>query len=141
MTWASEALTLARKFENTAPGELSTWPIFYRTFLEGDRGKSLEALDRAVNLVPFATDPEARYCIACIMAKLNDVERALEFLSRALDKGYFCHYALLHDPWLDSLRPNSRFTKLVDRAADMRREAQAVFLDNGGDRLLGVHMS
>jgi hypothetical protein len=62
----------------------------------------------------------------------------LELLSLALDKGYCCHHALLHDLWLDSLRTHPQFTELVNRAAEMSLQAYAVFLDNGGDRLLGV---
>jgi tetratricopeptide (TPR) repeat protein len=133
-----EALKLARELEGTASGKFSAWPVFFRTFLEGDRGKTIEALDRALHLVPFGTDPEACFCAALFLAKLNDSERALELLSRALDKGYRCHYALSHDLWLDSLRPRPQFTELVNRAADLSLPARAVFLDNGGERLLGV---
>jgi serine/threonine protein kinase len=114
------------------------WGDFHRTLLKGDPRESLQALDRALELVPFGTDPEARFCTACLLAKLSDPERALEFLSLALDKGYSCHYALLHDPWLDSLRSDARFTALVNRAWELNLRARTVFLDNGGDRLLGV---
>jgi eukaryotic-like serine/threonine-protein kinase len=135
-----EALKLAWSFDINAPIKSSIWPIFFRTFLEGDREKSLKALHQAVNLVPFATDPEASYCIACLMAKLNDVEHALEFLSGALDNGYACHYALLNDPFLDSLRSQTQFTELVNRAAEMNLHARTVFRNNGGEGLLGVYV-
>jgi len=78
--------------------------------------------------------------IARHLTRLNESERALDLLFRAVNRGYCCHYALLHDSWLDSLRSNSRFLDLVNRAEAMRLEARAVFLDNGGDRLLGVHV-
>ena len=32
-----------------------------------------------------------------LLAKLNEAGRALEFLSVALDEGYHCHYALVHE--------------------------------------------
>ena len=125
--------------ELSAPFDLHPWAVFHRALLEGDRRKSLEALNQALELVPFhTTDPEGRFRVACLLTKLNDPERALKFLSLALDKGYHCHYALLHDPWLDSLRSDHRFTELVNRAAEMSLQARNVFLDNGGDRLLGV---
>jgi hypothetical protein len=61
-------------------------------------------------------------------------------MSLAIDNGYRCHHALLHDRWLDSVRADGRFRELVTRAAKMNLEARTVFLDNGGDRLLGVQM-
>ena len=86
--------------------------------------------------VPSNADPEARFFHACLLAKLGDTERALAFLSSSLEDGFPCHRALLNDPWLESLRSHPRFIELVNRAAEMSREPRAVFLDNGGDRLL-----
>jgi len=71
---------------------------------------------------------------------LNDSGRALEFLSLALDDGYYCHYALLHEPSLEPLRSYDQFPELVNRAAALERHARTVFLENGGDRVLGVHL-
>jgi TolB-like protein/tetratricopeptide (TPR) repeat protein len=136
-----DAIAGWRELEKTATGKLSALAVFSRTFLEGDRKKSLQALDQALDLVPVHTsDPEVRFRFACILAKLNEPERGLEFLSLTLDKGYRCHYALLHDPWLESLRPDHRFKELVTRAAEMSLHARTVFRDNGGDRLLGVQV-
>jgi len=137
-----EAIRQLQDYEKGNPGKpLTSWAVFSRIFLQGDRAKSLEALDGAMELVPFHTsDPEARFRVACLLAKLNEPERALEFLSLALDRGYRCHHALMHDPWLDSLRSHRQFNELVNRAAALSLQARTVFLDNGGDRLLGVHV-
>jgi hypothetical protein len=83
-------------------------------------------------------DPEAAFDTATLLATLEEPERAFQVLSSALDKGYHCHYALLHNPGLESLRSDSRFTNLLNRALEMSRRARTVFLDNGGDRLLGA---
>ena len=136
-----EAIARCRESEKITPGKVSSWVVFSRTFAEGDRSKSLQALDQALELVPFHTsDPEARFCVACLLAKLNELERALEFLSLALESGYRCHHALLHNPWLDSLRSNPQFAGLLNRAAEMSLRARTAFFDNGGDRLLGFQV-
>ncbi|HUS05115.1 MAG TPA: serine/threonine-protein kinase [Bryobacteraceae bacterium] len=122
-----------------AAGNANPWVVFWRTLFEGDRQKSLDALNRAQTAFPVHTsDPEARFFNGCLLAELNETGRALEFLSLALDEGYHCHYALLHDPDLEPLRSHQLFPELVNRAAALDRHARAVFLDNGGNRLLGV---
>jgi serine/threonine protein kinase/Flp pilus assembly protein TadD len=137
-----EAIAYCLESEKTIPLEqLRLWAGTVRVSLEGDRKKSLELLDQALELPgPLVNDPESHYWIARELANLNESERALNGLSLALDSGYRCHYALLHDPRLDSLRAHRQFTELVMRAAALDLEARTVFLDNGGDRLLGVHM-
>jgi hypothetical protein len=72
---------------------------------------------------------------------LNDTARALEFLSIALEEGYHCLYAMLHEPDLEPLRSDDQFHQLVKRAAAMDHDARTVFLENGGDRVLGVQLS
>jgi len=112
--------------------------VALRNYLEGERDKSLEAIEGCL-LLQFR-DPEARFGLGVLLAKLNEPERALKTISRTLDEGYFCHHTLLHHPWLHSLRTHPEFSKLAGRAAERSLEAQAVFVDNGGDRLLGVQM-
>jgi serine/threonine protein kinase len=130
---AQEARESLRGLVNPNP-----WVVFMRVRLEGDREQSRQALKRAQEFAPVhANDPEAGFFNGCHLAELDDVDRALEFISDALDRGYHCHYALLHHPQLDSLRSHNGFAELVDRAASMSHKARTVFLDNGGDRLLG----
>ena len=74
----------------------------------------------------------------CLLARLNETERALELLSFAVDQGYRCHYALSCHPWLDSLRSHPRLRELANRAEVLGLQARTVFLDNEGDQLLGV---
>jgi eukaryotic-like serine/threonine-protein kinase len=129
-----EAIEQLRRAGNANP-----WIVFWRTLFEGDRQKSLDALNRAQTAFPVHTsDPEARFFNGCLLAELNETGRALEFLSLALDEGYHCHYALLHEPNLELLRSHQQFPELVNRAAAMDRHTRNMFVHNGGDRLLGV---
>jgi eukaryotic-like serine/threonine-protein kinase len=130
-----EALEQLRGMGNANP-----WNVFCRILLEGDRQKSLEALNRAQTAFPVHTsDPEARFFQGCLLAELNDIGRALEVLSLSLDEGYHSLYALLHEPDLEPLRSDHQFPELLNRATALDRHARTVFLDNGGERLLGVH--
>ena len=115
------------------------WAFSWRAFLEGDRPKSLEALNQALALDgPAVRDAEGCLFIARALANLSQTDRALDLVSRALDQGYRCHHALVHDPWLEALRSHPRFTGLLERAAALDRRARTVFRENSGARVLEV---
>jgi tetratricopeptide (TPR) repeat protein len=137
-----DLVTLCRESEKTLPQQYRSWPIANLAYLAGDLKKSRRAYHQALRELPMLSrDPEACFCIACLLARVNDTERALEFLSLALESGYRCHHALLHDPGLESLRNHSRFAGLVSRAAEMSVQARTVFVENDGDQLLGVQVT
>jgi tetratricopeptide (TPR) repeat protein len=137
-----EATERLRQYENTSPRKekmpyASTWIAYF----EGDNAEALALLDEAMESVPLQKhDPEARFRFAEMLAIFDRPERALEFLSLALDEGYRCHNSLLNHHCWDSFRSDGRFQSILKRAADMSHYARTVFLDNGGDRLLGVHV-
>jgi tetratricopeptide (TPR) repeat protein len=138
----NEAVAICLELEKTAPLQQSRLLAFsMRASLEGDAGKSLEALDELLRLPgPTVSDPESHYIVGRYLAQLGQPQRALDSLSRALDAGYNCHEALLNHGQFDSLRPYARFQELVNRAAQMTREARAVFREGGGEDLLGIHL-
>lgn len=121
-------------------GNANPWVVFMKSLLEGDREESLKALKRAQAIFPVHTsDAEARFFQGCLLAKLNEVGRALEFLlSLALDEGYHCYHSLLHDRDLEPLRSHPQFPELVNRAASLDRHARTVFLENKCEKVLGV---
>jgi hypothetical protein len=105
--------------------------------LEGDREKSLEATNEWL----FGRDPEAHVVVAAnLMGALGESERTLSSLSLALDNGFWCYQYLLGARVLDHLRPDPRFAELVNRAAALDLQARKAFVDNGGNRLLGVQV-
>jgi len=131
-----EAIAVLRERERAnPPGRLRRgFLVVCRTYLEGDRAKSLEAIEQCLQ-VQFR-DPEARFGLGIFLAKLNEPKRALETISQALEEGYVCHHVLVGHPWLEALRSDAGFPELAGRAAARSSQAQAVFFDNGGDRLL-----
>jgi hypothetical protein len=86
----------------------------------------------------FGRDPEAHVVTANLLAALGESERALSSLSQALDNGFWCYQYLLRASVLDLLRPDPRFAELVKRSAALDLQARKAFVENGGNRLLGV---
>jgi eukaryotic-like serine/threonine-protein kinase len=107
-----------------------------RALLEGDRNRALEHLER-VTLNP---DPESLFYVARTFARLGENERALAELERA-SAGFFCYPILVQDPWLDPLRGEPRFLRLLHAVEKEHRRAAATFSEQGGERLLGYRPS
>ena len=75
--------------------------------------KGLEIDKRIVRL--RSTDPTAFYNLACSYSLLEDAEKALRALRRAIDLGYDDLRHMLQDPHLENLRRDRRFRLLVNR--------------------------
>jgi len=132
-----EAVTALRKYELAKPWRLGQlYLTSLRALLEGNREESLEA-SGALMKATFR-DPEGIYYLARQLSFLGAREEALETLQRAVEHGFFCYPAMVRDPWLDGLRGNEEFSRVVSRAHDLHREAQRVFVECGGETLLGT---
>jgi serine/threonine protein kinase/tetratricopeptide (TPR) repeat protein len=138
----NEALAICVEIEKTVQIEqirLLAFCIHAR--LEGNNQKSLEALDKFLRLPgPMVSDPESHFVVGRYLALLGQTPRALDSLSRALDAGHNCHEALRNYSGFDSLRTHARFQELLHRAAQMTREARAVFRECGGEDLLKIRL-
>jgi hypothetical protein len=108
-----------------------------RALLEGNRQESLAACEE-LRKATFR-DPEGIYYLARQLSYMGEETSALDTLSRAIDNGFFCHQAMVRDPWLDSLRANSEFASLLRKAHQLHREASTAFLTGGGAALLGIN--
>jgi hypothetical protein len=82
-------------------------------------------------------DPEAIFQEGWLFCDVGEHERGLEFLERAVAKGYYVAPTLIQRPQFDALRNDPRFRALLSRAEAGRDEALAAFRGAGGDRLLG----
>ena len=109
--------------------------VSLRALLDGDRDESLAALRRAGDSI---ADPEALYYIARTYAKIDESDAALSALAHVVDGGFFCYPAFTRDPWLDPLRPNPRFTAVLEAARARHESAARAFSEAGGDRLLKI---
>ena len=131
-----QAIELLKEKEAATRGRLGRlYLTSLRAALMGDRDEALRAADE--QLAGSFRDPEGWYYLARQLAYLNEPERALTALARAVDWGFFCFPAMASDPWLDSLRGNREFKEILKRAEQYYQEARTAFTALGGARLLG----
>jgi hypothetical protein len=71
------------------------------------------------------------------LAYLSDASRAIRLLNTTVDGGYFCYPQMASDPWLDSIRGDAEFKRILHRAQERHQEAIEVFRAEGGPGLLG----
>ena len=95
-------------------------------------------VDAALADVDAWKDPEVHYMYACLLARLGDGKRALAFLARAVEGGFYCAPAIAQDPLFDPLRADPDFIRVLRLAQTRHRDASAAFTNAGGERLLGL---
>ena len=83
-------------------------------------------------------DPESLYYLARQFAHCGVHDRAVEILSQVAEQGYVCFPVMARDPWLDPLRGDNNFTRVLHAAETSYRDAARAFLAAAGDRILGV---
>jgi len=81
-------------------------------------------------------DPEAIFQEGWLFCDAGDHERGLEYLQRAVARGYFLAPTLTLWPQFDPLRDLPAFQALLGQAEAGRDRARTAFRDAGGDRLL-----
>jgi eukaryotic-like serine/threonine-protein kinase len=131
-----EAIALLKEKEPAVSERLGqVFMISLRTLLEGNREASLEASDELISR--GFEDPEGRYYLARQLAYLSDIGRATHVLKSTVDGGYFCYPQMASDPWLDPVRGDAEFKRILQRAQTLHQEAIEVFRAEGGPPLLG----
>lgn len=83
-------------------------------------------------------DPEGLLLHVRELAHLGLVPEALELLQQVVRGGYHCPTALTRDPWLDALRGEPEFVRLVRQAEAGSGRAAELYTRAGGERVLGV---
>ena len=105
-------------------------------FVGGTIEEGIRELDLLLN--SQFRDGEGIYYGVRGYTRMGETEKALNALERAVEYGFFCYPAFVRDPWLDPLRSHPRFINLLRRVETRHRSAARLFVDHGGDRLLGV---
>jgi tetratricopeptide (TPR) repeat protein len=131
-----DAIAMLKEKEPVVPERVGqVFMISLRTLLEGNREASLKASDERINWA--FKDPEGEYYLARQLAYLSDAGRATRLLKRTVDGGYFCYPQMASDPWLDPIRGDTEFKRILHRAQVLHQEAIEMFRAEGGPPLLG----
>ena len=131
---ASEALASLREFEQKIPTRVRDLVTAARFLLESKAAESIAAVTR---FVADFRDPEALFYAGRHLARLNETGPAIDLLERAVAGGFFCFPTFARDPWLDSLRKQAAFTKVLRQAEAEHGKAASGFSERGGANLLG----
>ena len=133
-----EAITTLKLEEGRYAGHGVAHSFFsgHRAVLEGRRDDALRALE-VVTSSPFA-DGEGLFYVANMLLNLGVPDDALAVLDQAVGRGFFCFPVFARHPWLDPLRGRSPFRAMVQRIEQRHRAAAQMFVDLGGEQLLGV---
>jgi DNA-binding winged helix-turn-helix (wHTH) protein/tetratricopeptide (TPR) repeat protein len=132
----AETIEELRELEPKTRTRLRDFMIAARTLLEKNGPDSVRTIDRIV--ASDFRDPEALFYLARHLASLGETGRSLELFQRAVAGGFFCYPAMAHDSWLNSLRGEPEFERLLGEARNRHREAAAAFSKVQGEAVLGL---
>jgi len=132
----NEAVTALRTLEEKIKTRMRDFMMAARTLIEGDAEGSIAAIRRLLNSA--FSDPEGLLYLTRHLARLNQVDAALELFERVVEGGIFCYPAMSSDPWLDPIRKSPRFRRLLARAEQQHQAATEEFARLEGNRILGI---
>ena len=131
-----EAIAMLKEKEATVSERIGrVFMSSLRALLEGNQESSLKTSHEL--MTGTFKDPEGKYYLARQLAYLSDSARATGLLKDTVDQGYFCYPQMASDPWLDPIRGDGEFRRILDRAKVLHQEAIEVFRAEGGPPLLG----
>ena len=96
----------------------------------------LVGLSGLMSRLNIQLDPEAIFQEGWLLCDVGEHEEGLDYLRRAVAKGYFVAPTLADSRHFDALRDNPVFQSVLAEAEAGRQRALAAFRDAGGERLL-----
>jgi tetratricopeptide (TPR) repeat protein len=127
---------LARMRESSRIPLFDAWIEYLTAWLDRRPAEMAVLWDRFRTL-KIREDPEAMFQAGWLLCDVGELEEGLEYLRRAVAKGYFAAPTLAARPQFDPLRNHPAFIALLNEADAGRQRALAAFRDAGGERLLG----
>ena len=112
------------------------WTKYLMAWLDGHGGDMLINMEAFRN-VKIMSDPEAIFQEGWLLCDAGEHERGLDYLRRAVAKGYSVAPTLAAAPAFDALRSDVAFQAILAEAHAGRELALSTFQENGGERLLG----
>jgi len=108
----------------------------FRALLEGRTGQCRLVLgDRGA--IATVRDPCGRFYVARLLAHSGERELALELLESAITAGFYCYPFMARDRWLDPVRTDDRFVRLLDHARSRVDTTLRIFRKADGEAILG----
>jgi serine/threonine protein kinase/tetratricopeptide (TPR) repeat protein len=112
------------------------WSEFLLAWLE-ERTEDMLTRMSTWDGLKIRDDPEAIFQEGRFLCDVGLHRQGLDYLSRAVARGYCVLPTLQHSHEFDALRGNAAFEALLADAARGRDQALAAFREAGGERLLG----
>lgn len=113
-----------------------SWTDYLVAWLEGRAPDMLAGLSELTAL-KIQEDPEAIFQEGWLLCDVGEHDRGLEYLRRAVAKGYFAAPTLSKSSQFDALRDDPVFRSVLAEAESGRDSASKAFREAGGERLLG----
>jgi serine/threonine protein kinase/tetratricopeptide (TPR) repeat protein len=133
---ARDALLEMRQASNQIPA-FQIWTGHLLTWLNRSASDMLVGLSGLnVSGLNIQLDPEAIFQEGWLLCDVGEYEEGLDYLGRAVAKGYFVAPTLADSRHFDALRDNPVFQSVLAEAKAGRQRALAAFRDAGGERLL-----
>jgi eukaryotic-like serine/threonine-protein kinase len=113
----------------------ASWMDYLMAWLDG-RAEDMVIRTSVPTGLKIRDDPEAIFQEGWLLCDLGQHETGLDYLRRAVAKGYYVVQTLSERRQFDALRGEPAFRALLEEATAGRQRALAAFRDAGGDRLL-----
>jgi tetratricopeptide (TPR) repeat protein len=113
------------------------WIEYLVAWVDGRPGDMADRMT-AFGAQKIHDDPEAMFQVGWLLCDAGEHEAGLDYVRRAVAKGYFAAPTLESRPQFDALRGDPAFIAVVEAARAGRRHALEVFREAGGNKLLGI---